>query len=73
MLYKVGDGLYTADGRQVNPVLMSGGCLWLEPKPGRLEELPPDAVAVTTAELMAQLTGADVPEEKPKKARKRTQ
>lgn len=70
MLYKVGDGLYTADGRQVNPVLMSGGCLWLEPKAGRLEELPPEAVAVTTAELMAQLRG-DEPEEKPRKPRKR--
>lgn len=70
MLFKVGDGLYTADGRQVNAVLMSGGCLWLEPKAGRLEELPPEAVAVTTAELMAQLRG-DEPEEKPRKPRKR--
>lgn len=73
MLFKVGDGLYTADGRQVNAVLMSGGCLWLEPKAGRLEELPPEAVALTYAEVIAQLTGTAEPEEKPKRTRKRTQ
>lgn len=73
MVYKVNGELYAPDGKGVN-IVMSGGGFYCEPNGKSLEELPADAVTLTDTEVMAQFGGVaseTVPEEKPKKPRKR--
>lgn len=57
MYYKVGDAFYSADGRQMNVVILAGGAIWLEPTGRRLDALPEDAAALTVDSIKAALNG----------------